>query len=776
MDWDKFKTSVNTFNNGSWGQVAPAAISTAAPFVTKGNHSVLGDLGMGIGGAVALANPLIGAGIMAASVLGNAAFGANINEGAVQDYQNRLVDYSRPNITAQDNTQLMNQLGTLGSFNINKKDLGTQGWFSHKLDKKYDSLMSDLGAANASRASIVDSAVSNVDKMNDMRIAANYRAFGGPMFEYISDGAIAYDMARDNLMAKLWNAQNKKQAELSNSSFKDGGPMFTDFDLGLTFINAGGSHEKNPYGGVPLGVDPEGAQNVGEEGEVVFNNYVFSKRLPVPQAIRSKYKLREKTSFADAIKEYFKKNGVDERENDPIAMNGLMAFATDLAISQEMSRPKRKKNSFAGGGYITYDRSKNKDNYFNELYKEDSDYMKALNWYNDPAHTAERDTLIAAINAGKFDNDLEKINNYNVTPDNWYQLATDYKKGPVHNAILSLAGREFGPGKDMTLNQVEQNRVRPVGTAPTTVVPDDVLAGLGGEWTEEEIARVFPQQGPAVAPIPSLVERANAMNVAKANAPLFGGLIGPIKEEPTETSRGTAEGESSSPYARRRSNIAGLLAHTGALAYNLLDPYRPGTIDEIRDFNTISGTPVGQYAPIFHNDTRYNTNRLAQQAAATRAAIMDNIDPNRWSNLLVADYNAQTAQGEQLRADKMAEYEALLKSLGFNRDTDKFNSQIDLDVAKDNAARKQAYDNARMQQRQYNISNYDAYKRGKDAAIGQSITGIANWFDADRRERDALAMVDAVRNSGALQSNEVMDLLSDYFSGTRPTKKRKGGK
>lgn len=51
-----------------------------------------------------------------------------------------------------------------------------------------------------------------------------------------------------------------------------------------------------------MGVDPEGTPNLVEEGEVIFNDYVFSNRLKVPKAVRNKYKLRGKKAltFADA--------------------------------------------------------------------------------------------------------------------------------------------------------------------------------------------------------------------------------------------------------------------------------------------------------------------------------------------------------------------------------------------------------------------------------------------------------------------------------------------
>ena len=49
-----------------------------------------------------------------------------------------------------------------------------------------------------------------------------------------------------------------------------------DFTNGVTFIDEGGSHEENPYQGIQIGVDPEGAPNLVEQGEVVYDDYVFS--------------------------------------------------------------------------------------------------------------------------------------------------------------------------------------------------------------------------------------------------------------------------------------------------------------------------------------------------------------------------------------------------------------------------------------------------------------------------------------------------------------------
>lgn len=126
-----------------------------------------------------------------------------------------------------------------------------------------------------------------------------------------------------------------------------------DFTNGVTFIDNGGSHEANPFEGVQMGIDPQGVPNLVEEGEVIFNDYVFSNRLKVPNAIRQKYKLRDNITFADAAKELSKES--EERPNDSISKRGLEAFMSALAESQEEVRIKnedRRMNRYAKGGKL----------------------------------------------------------------------------------------------------------------------------------------------------------------------------------------------------------------------------------------------------------------------------------------------------------------------------------------------------------------------------------------------------------------------------------------
>lgn len=111
-----------------------------------------------------------------------------------------------------------------------------------------------------------------------------------------------------------------------------------DFTNGVTFIDEGGSHEENPYQGIQIGVDPEGAPNLVEQGEVVYDDYVFSDRMEIPDDIRKEYKLRGKT-FAKAAKSAQRES--EERPNDPLSTKGLQAAMERIATAQEEARQRK---------------------------------------------------------------------------------------------------------------------------------------------------------------------------------------------------------------------------------------------------------------------------------------------------------------------------------------------------------------------------------------------------------------------------------------------------
>lgn len=137
-----------------------------------------------------------------------------------------------------------------------------------------------------------------------------------------------------------------------------GGPINTHggvFDNGVTIVGNGGTHEENPLEGVQMGVDEQGIPNLVEEGEVIFNDYVFSNRMKAPKNLKKRYKFKGKT-FADVAKSIQKES--EERPNDPISKAGLDVNMARLAMSQEEVRnskmKKRTLNKYAGGGVLPY--------------------------------------------------------------------------------------------------------------------------------------------------------------------------------------------------------------------------------------------------------------------------------------------------------------------------------------------------------------------------------------------------------------------------------------
>ena len=123
--------------------------------------------------------------------------------------------------------------------------------------------------------------------------------------------------------------------------FAFGGDMQTngaDYGTGLTHIDAGGSHEESPYDGVQMGVDQEGVPNLVEEGEVVWDDYVFSNRIELDEEAKKKFHFPRKKdiTYAEAAKKLEKE--ISERPNDPISRSGFEAQMQTLEEEQERQK------------------------------------------------------------------------------------------------------------------------------------------------------------------------------------------------------------------------------------------------------------------------------------------------------------------------------------------------------------------------------------------------------------------------------------------------------
>lgn len=137
-----------------------------------------------------------------------------------------------------------------------------------------------------------------------------------------------------------------------------GGQLHTngaDFSNGASIIESGGSHEENPNSGVQIGVDKQGTPNLVEEGEVVYDDYVFSNRLKANDEILGYVNLPLKyrdMPFSDIAKKLLKPS--EEQVNDPITTKTLKANMNKLRLAQEALKQEMQNNNngnvFATGG------------------------------------------------------------------------------------------------------------------------------------------------------------------------------------------------------------------------------------------------------------------------------------------------------------------------------------------------------------------------------------------------------------------------------------------
>lgn len=140
-----------------------------------------------------------------------------------------------------------------------------------------------------------------------------------------------------------YSSEVVKRANFARNAtkFALGGDMQTngsDFSNGLMHIDAGLSHEENPYDGVQLGTDSQGKPNLVEEGETIFDDYVFSKRIKADAQTKKRFHVGKNAdiSYADLSKKLEKESA--ERPNDAISQAGLEKQMHDLADEQERQK------------------------------------------------------------------------------------------------------------------------------------------------------------------------------------------------------------------------------------------------------------------------------------------------------------------------------------------------------------------------------------------------------------------------------------------------------
>lgn len=588
---------------------------------------------------------------------------------------------------------------------------GIAGWITGNKKAKRRARRLNQQASDANERALLsfENRASDVDTQNDLNIESNFFNDGGPItMRYtgvmspfgntFGDGGIFIKPENRGKFTALkertgksstWYKEHgtpaqKKMAIFALNAAKwkhaDGGELHTqggDFTNGLTYIDNGGSHEANPFEGVQMGIDPQGVPNLVEEGEVIFNDYVFSDRMKLPKKLKEKYNIKGET-FADAAKELSRES--EERPNDPISKRGLQAFMSALANGQEEVRIKnkgRQMNRYAKGGRLgnLFDGTGNKSNRLNPYSNfvpltDDSfytpEYMNFWNWYNTNQDTPRGQTWLKRINSGEFG----PIGGNTFAPQDIIRLSHDYKKGPVHNAFAAAA-------KQYTVENPKEDPYTPYTKRWIR------KKGADGEWRTQQITDAEWNSAPAgrtyLMRNPNLKE-GNTVTSDRGDKDIYYDVI--PEELPEELTGDVTEvkGIRQSPL-----RYAPLIGSGTAVLNDIFGGNDPDYSNAdmfasaISSANRPIGTrPIGEYLAYKPLDRMFYINQLNRNTAAGRRAVQNTSGGNRaaaLAGILAADYNYGENLGKLAR--QAEEYNQALKEkvTEFNRQTNMFNSE-----------------------------------------------------------------------------------------------------
>lgn len=331
-NWEKFKQGFNNTLNDLAGNPNSNGDITTGMF--KGMSGGAVGLMSGLGATVGqLGNQLLSQG-MSAGKASDATFGALNTVAGV----------------------LPGPLKGIATAGLGLLQGGINALFGSKINEEnVNAVKNNINVLNAfqSNASNYDDLASNyMNAPSAMNFSNSYIGKDGALVNTVGDLAdtlreeqrIGVQRSQNALNENAYNIQNNLNQNMLRNFSAFGGWVnsnSSDFTTGLTHINTGGSHEANPNQGVQIGIDPQGIPNLVEEGETIYNEYVYSKRLKVPKSLTKKYKLGKNISYADASKKLAKES--EERPNDAISKRGLETIMAELAQSQEELKAKRER-------------------------------------------------------------------------------------------------------------------------------------------------------------------------------------------------------------------------------------------------------------------------------------------------------------------------------------------------------------------------------------------------------------------------------------------------
>lgn len=461
---------------------------------------------------------------------------------------------------------------------------------------------------------------------------------------YIAKG---WERPADSILAKVKNISDMSLRRI-NAFGGELGTNGTDFTNGLLQVNVGNSHEKNPLGGVPMGVDAEGVPNLVEEGETVFNDYVFSNRMKVPKFMYNelglggnlnfkKGKKNKGITFAEASKKLAKES--EQRPNDPISAAGLNASLSKLAEIQETERMKKQAEEQTGLNEFALGGKKGKK-------------------FAGPGSIPNR---LSSIDVGSYGLNLnDPYTQYVISNLPNVTTTTTTGNNKTQKKFRS-SNNDFGPSVDA------------VSGITFTPNPDNILdykiaeEEKKKEFTPEEIKALNEASG--VKDENAYLNNVNTDNVDNPNlnydpyptwmryAPVVGAGMMTLTDALGLTNRPDYS------YANRLEAAANSAAFAPNVRFN----------------------PIGDYMRNQHFDRMFYANQMQANSNAVNRILRSYSSPSKAANIILNGYNTLNALGNLDRQAEEYDRAVYERTKDFNRKTNMFNSQGDLEAQIANA-------------------------------------------------------------------------------------------
>lgn len=545
--------------------------------------------------------------------------------------------------------------------------------------------------------------LNNIARFNYSADLINDKTFNGAALNYMALGGDLYDNAMIKKHYNNGKVKTNKRSYVGNL-FAYGGnlDLAGDWSNGVTIIGEGGSHEMNPYNGVQLGIDSNGVPNLVEEGEVIFNDYVYSNRLKPTEKQLDEVKLDLSFAdkpFSDIAKEIAKESS--ERPNDPISKNGLIdgmmklqAIQEDIRSRKQIATIKRQINKIAKENPEVINQvmtqqpqaeqtTEEQEPFdFNARYAPNGNPAEELE-ASYPEEMANGGNLFAKAGYLDYDNTkgfkyynngkytqayLDWLNNYDIEKSPYWsdlqslyksrigrdltvkearRLGQDEKFGRFHN-IFGDAFTEYLTSPDNTNNNIRNvDKINPV-TPPT-------IPGIATSDTIKTITN--PKNSitqTAITERPRTQYPNPTDNIYDSNNSILDNLL---RLSPVIGSVGTVLGDlfGLNRYDYRNSDMIGDAAS------------RIRSVRAPQLYNYLRYTPY---------DTNYNRNRLQNLQLGTQRNILNTTSGNRAAALsaLLTAYNNGTSQMGDMYRQALEYNDTQRKNVSeFNRDTDTTN-------------------------------------------------------------------------------------------------------